>query len=296
MNKTTSSAALAWGGVWAAGALWGIGAWLAQWLIEGGVSPWTLALARFGFGLPLLWWWHWRRSPAGLWQRLPWAQRGGILATGAAMALNVGCWFAGIAHLGAAVPTVVSICCAPVLVAAMAVLRGHERLTVALTVGLALALVGVGLLVMPAQTQMPTGWAVGLAWSFASAFLYALVVMGNARMPTEVPAVAASAWSMTMATACAAVLAVAAGLAWPVTAGRWLGLVYTGVLATSAGYLLFAWAARRLTPTATVVGTLVEPLVAALLAAWLSGEAMAPRQGLGSALLGVAMVWLVRRR
>lgn len=296
MNKTTSSVALAWGGVWAAGALWGVGAWLAQWLIEGDVSPWTLGLARFGFGLPLLWWWHWRRSPDGLWQRLPRAQRGRILATGAAMALNVGCWFAGIAHLGAAVPTVVSICCAPVLVAAMSVLCGHERLTVARTGGLAMALVGVGLLVMPAEARMPAGWAAGLAWSFASAFLYALVVMGNARMPAEVPAVAASAWSMTMATACATVLALAAGLSWPVTAGRWLGLVYTGVLATSAGYLLFAWAARRLTPTAAVIGTLVEPLVAALLAAWLSGEAMVPRQWVGSALLGLSMAWLARRR
>ncbi|WP_269759460.1 hypothetical protein [Variovorax sp. E3] len=54
------SAALAWGGVLLAGALWGGGALVAQFLIQGGVAPQSLSLARFALGLPLLWWLHWR--------------------------------------------------------------------------------------------------------------------------------------------------------------------------------------------------------------------------------------------
>jgi drug/metabolite transporter (DMT)-like permease len=54
------SAALAWGGVLLAGALWGGGALVAQFLIDGGIAPQSLSLARFALGVPLLWWLHWR--------------------------------------------------------------------------------------------------------------------------------------------------------------------------------------------------------------------------------------------
>ncbi|MNU07825.1 EamA-like transporter family protein [compost metagenome] len=64
---------------------------------------------------------------------------------------------------------------------------------------------------------------------------------------------------------------------------------------TSVAYLAFAWGARRLPPTAAVVGTLVEPLVAAWLAALWLAQPMAPRQWLGAALLAGAMLLLVRR-
>jgi DME family drug/metabolite transporter len=71
------SAALAWGGVLLAGALWGGGALVAQFLIDGGVAPQSLSLARFALGLPLLWWLHWRAplaAGAG-WASRTWARR-----------------------------------------------------------------------------------------------------------------------------------------------------------------------------------------------------------------------------
>lgn len=295
--KEKKSAALAWGGVWMAGALWGAGALVAQALIDEGLSPWNLALARFALGLPLLWLWHWRRAPRGLWDRLPVRERLHVVATGALMALNVGCWFAGISHLGAALPTVISICCAPVLVALIATLRGYERVDGALVGGLALAVLGVGLLVLSSGSRvaLPAGHLAGLAWSFGSALCHALVVLGNARMPARLPAATASAWSMTVAALCMAVVVTATGPHWPAGAWQWAGVAYTGVLTTSVAYLAFAWGARRLSPTAAVVGTLVEPLVAAVLAAWWLGESMSSRQGWGAALLAVAMAVLVRR-
>jgi DME family drug/metabolite transporter len=293
------SAALAWGGVLLAGALWGCGALVAQFLIDGGVAPQSLSLARFALGLPLLWWLHWRAplaAGAG-WADLAGRERFQMLATGAAMALNVSCWFAGIAHLGAALPTVISICCAPVIVALVSVLRGYERFGSRLLAGLVLALAGVLLLVMPAQGWGPLapGHAAGLAWSFGSAFCYAMVVLGNARMPARVPAVTASAWGMTVAALCMLAVAWPGGITWPAGAWQWAGVGYTGVMTTSVAYLAFAWGARRLAPTAAVVGTLIEPLVAALLAAALLSQPMAPRQWAGALLLAGAMLLLVRR-
>jgi hypothetical protein len=69
------SAALAWGGVLLAGALWGGGALVAQFLIDGGIAPQSLSLARFALGVPLLWWLHWRvqrtaRSADARWRDL----------------------------------------------------------------------------------------------------------------------------------------------------------------------------------------------------------------------------------
>ena len=293
------SAALAWGGVLLAGALWGGGALVAQFLIDGGIAPQSLSLARFALGLPLLWWLHWH-APAGpdaRWSDLTGRERFQMLATGAAMALNVSCWFAGIAHLGAALPTVISICCAPVIVALVSVLRGYERFGLRLLGGLLLAVAGVLLLVMPAAGWGPLapGHAAGLAWSFGSAFCYAMVVLCNARMPARVPAVTASAWGMTVAALCMVVVAWPGGITWPAGAAQWAGVGYTGVVTTSVGYLVFAWGARRLSPTAAVVGTLVEPLVAALLAAALLAQPMAPRQWVGALLLAGAMPLLVRR-
>ncbi|KQW54552.1 DMT family transporter [Variovorax sp. Root411] len=298
MNARTS-AALAWGGVLLAGALWGAGALVAQFLIDGGIAPQSLSLARFALGLPLLWWLHWRTPamPGAGWADLSSRERLQMLATGAAMALNVSCWFVGIVHLGAALPTVISICCAPVIVALVSVLRGYEHLGRRLIAGLLLALAGVLLLVMPTGGWGPLapGHAAGVAWSLGSAFCYAMVVLGNARMPARVPAVRASAWGMTVAALCMLAVAWPSGITWPVGAAQWLGVGYTGVVTTSVAYLAFAWGARRLSPTAAVVGTLIEPLVAALLAAALLAQPMTPRQWGGALLLGGAMLLLVRR-
>ncbi|WP_260590642.1 DMT family transporter [Variovorax sp. DXTD-1] len=296
------SAALAWGGVLLAGALWGGGALVAQFLIDGGMAPQSLSLARFALGVPLLWWLHWRaqsvQQPAGVrWNDLEGREQFQVAGTGAAMALNVSCWFAGIAHMGAALPTVISICCAPVIVAFVSVMCGYERFGLRLSAGLGLALAGVALLVVPAGGwgPLPAGYAAGLAWSFGSAFCYALVVLGNARMPVRVPAVTASAWGMSVAALCMLAIAWPAGITWPAGTAQWLGVSYTGVVTTSVAYLAFAWGARHLSPTAAVVGTLIEPLVAALLAALLLSEPMAPRQWAGAVLLALAMLLLVRR-
>ncbi len=298
--KTQTSAALAWGGVLLAGVLWGVGALVAQSVMAGGMTPYSLSLARFALGLPLLWWWHWRQMAAApqaaLWRNLPWRSRALVVGTGLAMAMNVTSWFIGVSHIGAALPTVISICCAPLIVALLSVLRGYERVSGRLLLALGLALLGVGLIVWPGEAlSLPVRYAAGLAWSFASAGLYSLVVLGNARMPPHIPAVTASAWSMSAAALLMFVIAAAQGISWPQHTTAWLQVGYTGVFTTSIAYLAFAWSARRLSPTATVVGTLVEALVAAVAAAWLFAEPLTAQQGVGAVLLGAAMVVLARR-
>jgi DME family drug/metabolite transporter len=298
--KTQTSATLAWGGVLLAGVLWGVGALVAQSVMAGGMAPYSLSLARFALGLPLLWWWHWRQLPVAphtaQWRQLPRRGQALVVGTGLAMALNVTSWFIAMGYIGAALPTVISICCAPVIVALLSVLRGYERASGRLLLALGLALLGVGLIAMPGEgLSLPAHYAAGLAWSLASAALYSLVVLGNARMPSHIPAVTASAWSMSAAALLMLAMAAVQGVTWPQHTTAWLQVAYTGIFTTSIAYLAFAWGARRLSPTATVIGTLVEPLVAAVAAAWLFAEPLSAQQGVGALLLGAAMVVLARR-
>ncbi len=296
--KNQTWAALAWGGVLLAGVLWGVGALVAQSLMANGMAPNSLSLARFALGLPLLWSWHWRQAAtpsAAQWRQLSRRQQALIVGTGVAMALNVTCWFTGITLIGAALPTVISICCAPVLVALLSVLLGYERASARLLSALLLALGGVALIVVTGDLHLPPHHAMGLAWSFASAGLYALVVLGNARMPRQVSAVTASAWSMSVAALLMLTLATLQGITWPRDSMAWLQVGYTGVFTTSIAYLAFAWGARRLSPSAAVIGTLVEPLVTSVAAAWLLGQPLTGQQCLGAVLLGLAMLLLARR-
>ncbi len=301
--KHSMSSALAWGGVLLAGALWGGGAIVAQLLMEQGMSPDSLALARFALGLPLLWLWqhlqqHQRtegRAASLQWRDLGWRDRIFMLGTGAATALAVTSWFAAITVLGAGLPTLIAISCAPVFVTLVSVLRGYERLNGRVVAALVLALAGLVAMVLPSgHMHLPEGYGWGIALSLASAAAQAVVVLGNARMPSRISPATASAWGMTAAALCMAVVAVPKGLTLPAGWWGWLGLAYTGVITTSVAYLMFAWGARRLTPTAAIIGIMVEPLVAVVLASWLLAEPMAARQWAGAALLGGA-VWLLMR-
>lgn len=297
-----SPAWLAWGGVLLAGALWGGGALAAHAALASGMTPASLALARFALGWPLLWWWARRMASGGggdsgaRWSAQPWSVRRLVLGAGLAMALNVACWFVAIQAMGPALATVVAICCAPVFVALLAALLGQERLGRVRSAALLVAVAGTALVVLPVDASAGQLQWRGVAWGLASALSYAVVALCNARLPHTLPAARVAAWSMAAA-AGGAVLAVAgSGFAWPQTLAGWLGAAYTGLVATGLAYLAFVAGTRRIGPTASVVGTLVEPLVAVLLAAWWLGEVLLWRQWLGGGLLCAAIASLALRR
>lgn len=297
--KVNSKTTKAWWCVLLAGLLWGIGALVAESAIHAGINPHSLSLARFALGLPLLWLFHRRQNILvrrhSQWRQLPWQDRLQIVLTGIAMAANVTCWFLGIERIGATLPTVISICFAPVLVAVFSVARGYEHLNARLLLGLALGVIGVALIVVRRDFVLPRDYLMGLVWSFSSALLYAMVVLGNARMPKNVSSVTASAWSMTAATIFMLLVCGTQGITLPHTPLVWLQVGYTGIVTTSIAYLAFAWGARNLPPTSAVVGTLIEPLAAAVLAAWLWNQQLTVPQYAGTLSLGLAMYALSRR-
>ena len=275
----------------AAGALWGTGALVVNLLIQRhGFSPETISFWRFVvgsvvllavFGRPALW-------------RAVRPQLALVIASGTCMALYVLCWFLGIERIGASIPTLIALCLPPVLVTVVAVLRGQERVDLALLVVLAAALGGTALIVMRhggSTEALPAGaMLAGVGFSIASAVLYAAFTLVSGRLSQRLGAGPMT----TCLTLVAAVVMGLSGLfrplAWPTEVAPEAWLLYLGVVTAALALLAFSWGAARLTPTALTVATLVEPLTAVALSALLLGEQLSGAQWLGGALL-MGSIW-----
>ena len=235
----------------------------------------------------------------GLWQAVR-PQLGLVVGAGSAMALYVLLWFFGIERIGAAVPTLISLCLAPVLVTVVALLRGQERLDASLVGVLAAALVGTVLIVArhgggEGKSADPLDFWIGVACSVGSAVLYAGFTLVSGRLSTRLGAGPATTCLTIVAAAVMGCTAVYRPLDWPVEVAPEAWFLYLGVVTAALALLAFSWGAARISPTALTVATLIEPLTAVLLAALLLGEQLGASQWVGGALL-LASIWGLGRR
>lgn len=269
-----------------AGFLWGTGALVVNLLIaRHGLSAENVSFWRFVVGAVVLLAVFGRRP---LLRRLPSHARL-LVAAGACMALYVLFWFLAIARIGAAVPTLIALCLPPVLVTLWSVLRGRERLDAALVGLLVAALAGTALVVLrhegAAGTASARAVVEGVALSVASALLYAVFTLVNGGLSKSLGAGPATTGLTVVAALTMGVAATYTPLAWPRELPPEAWLLYLGLVTAALALLAFTWGAARLSPTALTVATLVEPLTAVLLAAWLLGEALVVTQWLGAALM-----------
>ncbi|MBK1616206.1 EamA family transporter [Rubrivivax gelatinosus] len=278
-----------------AGFLWGTGALVVNLLIARfGLSPENVSFWRFVVGAAVLLAVFGR---PGLLRALR-AQAGLLLAAGACMALYVSCWFLGIERIGAAVPTLIALCLPPVLVTLLAVARGRERLDAPLLLALAAALGGTTLVVLrhgDGGEVAAATLAAGIAFSVASALLYAGFTLVTGRLATTLGPGQATTGLTVVAAAVMGLAAFYTPLAWPNELPPEAWLLYLGLVTATIALLCFNWGAQRLSPTALTVATLVEPLTAVLLAALLLGQDLAATQWLGAVLM-IASIGVLGRR
>ncbi len=280
-----------------AGFLWGTGALVVNVLIaRHGFTPENISFWRFVVGSVVLLAVFGR--PA-LWRALR-PQLVLVIGAGSCMAMYVLCWFLGIERIGAAVPTLIALCLPPVLVTIVALLRGQERFDLALVVVLSAALTGTVLIVLrhgPAATggNGPHDMLIGVAFSVASAVLYAGFTLVSGRLSSSLGAGPATTCLTVVAATVMGLSALYRPLYWPAQATPEAWFLYLGVVTAALALLAFSWGAARLSPTALTVATLVEPLTAVLLAALLLGEHLVPLQWLGAVLL-IGSIWGLSRR
>ena len=275
----------------AAGALWGTGALVVNLLIvRHGFSPETISFWRFVVGSAVLLAVFGRPS---LWRAVR-PQLGLVVASGACMSLYVLCWFLGIERIGASIPTLIALCLPPVLVTIVAVLRGQERVDSTLLIVLAAALTGTALIVArhgSSTEALPAGaMLAGVGFSVASAVLYAAFTLVSGRLSQRLGAGPMTTCLTIVAATVIGLSGFYRPLAWPAEVAPEAWLLYLGVVTAALALLAFSWGAARLTPTALTVATLIEPLTAVALSAWLLGEHLTSWQWLGGALL-MASIW-----
>jgi drug/metabolite transporter (DMT)-like permease len=186
----------------------------------------------------------------------------------------------------------------PALVAVLAVLFLHERMSAAKLVAMIVALAGMTLTVLPALAgegsaafpRLPAGVALGIA----AACIYAIYIVVGTRLTARVAPLPLA----TVVTAAAALVflagSVIAGPRLPASPTGWLAVLGIALVSTVAAITLFFAGLALVGPTQASTLSTIEPLFTVLLAAVLLGETIAPVQLAGGALILAAAVLLAR--
>ncbi len=296
-TKRLSHSALGLCAACSAGFFWGTGAVIVNLLIaDHGFSPENISFWRFTVGALVLLA-VFRKKIA--WQQLR-PQLKTVIVAGLAMAGYVLCWFLGIKHIGAAIPTLIALCLPPVLVTLYALLRRQETLNFQL-VGLLLAALTGTILIVFRHDSGATATdlhelTLGVLFATASACLYAFFSLLSGPLTKRLGAGQTTTCVTIVAALVMGVSALHQPLFWPAEVPPQAWFLYLGVITAALALLAFSWGAARLTPTTLTVATLVEPLTAVILAAVFLGEQLGPWQWCGGALLLFSIWGLGRRR
>ncbi|HEV8441075.1 MAG TPA: DMT family transporter [Methylomirabilota bacterium] len=186
----------------------------------------------------------------------------------------------------------------PLLAMVLAAALGHERLTVAKSVGVLLTLVGVGLALGDKAVQPGGGagqWLGELA-VFAATLSGAVCSVLYRPYLAKYPTLRVSAFAMLASVGFLAVLAAGEGFfgALPrFTRGGWLAVLFIGI-SSGVGYYLWLWALGHGTPTRVTVFLALSPLTAAGLGALLLAERISSLSGLGLGCVALGL-WLAHR-
>ncbi|HBY92680.1 MAG: DMT family transporter [Ardenticatenaceae bacterium] len=197
------------------------------------------------------------------------------------------CFFAAVARTSVTAATLLALCTAPLFVALLARLLLAEPLTRPVVLALAAGLTGTILLVgsqgghdlLRRDALAGNLLAIGAALSYAG-----VALVGRAKSQQAAPgsfvALAFAAGLIFLAP-----VALSRRLSLPTTGPAWLAMLYLSLVPTALAYLIYIFGLRTVPATTSTIGTLVEPLTAALLAALFLGERLPPSGLVGAGLL-----------
>ena len=234
----------------------------------------------------------WRRA-ALAWR----THRAALLVSGAGLGWYQALYFLGVQDVGVAVSTLISLGLAPIVLTFAAAVSNRKPPAATALGTVALAVGGLALVTLSAghgaHAPHPV---VGIVASAASGTGYAFVTIMNRRLVAAGDALALTGATSAIGALVLLPIAVPAGMGIPSSAVANGWLIYIGIVSTVVAYWLF-YTGLRSTPTEVAgVLTLLEPLTAALLAAWLLGESLSAAGWLGTGLLLVAITGLYLKK
>ncbi len=211
-----------------------------------------------------------------------------LAAAGVILALHFATWIASLQHASVAVATLL-VCSTPIFTEIWIVAR-TRRLRPLAVASLVLAFAGVAVVVgIPNRTETPLGIGLAIAGAIAMAAYLLLVRASDARYDT----LAVVSRTFPIAAVLLGIAACAAGdhIPPPTATAAWGGILAMALFSQLFGHTALAAAVRTLSATFVATTTLLEPVVAAIIAAMIFSERLAPTT-LGGALLilgGIAL-------
>jgi drug/metabolite transporter (DMT)-like permease len=251
------------------------------------VGPAATGFYRFLFALPLLWLWMAaanRRqdrerdgTPDGRAFRL-------IALGGLFLGLDLVVWNWAI-HLSSVSNATLLGNAAPIWVALAGWLFFRERFTGSFLGGLALAIVGIGLL-LGGSFSLSIDHAVGDMLGVVAGALWGAYIMTIGRLRGRVPIATIMFWGSLVS--CPVLLVAALLLGedlWPRSGTGWLDLLGLALVCQVAGQSMVAWALAHLPSSFAAVALLVNPVSATILAWSILHEPAGPQQILGGIIV-----------
>jgi DME family drug/metabolite transporter len=132
----------------------------------------------------------------------------------------------------------------------------------------------------------------GILLASGSAFGYAIVTLASRKLAGRYHPFQSIAISFSFGAIILFVFAVSQGLVMNYTPVGWSLLIYLGAIPTALAYVLFIAGMRATTATVASISTLMEPLVATILAWLIFGERFSAMGFVGVALLSGSLVIL----
>jgi len=263
------------------------------------VSPTASAFWRLALAAVVLWpaagVRSWRTDARG--HEAPAARRplfsAAILIAGLFFAADLGVWHLSVAYTSVANATLEANF-APLFVTLAGWLLFGLRVTGRFLAAMALTLVGAAILIGPhfaASGRTLLGDALGcLTAVFYAGYMLAVKAASRRASTLQI----AAGGTIVAAVAALPYALLTADRFWPRSGRGWLVLVALAVVAHAGGQTLIAYGLSRVPAAIGSVALLVQPIMAALYAALLLGEALTPAQLCGGIVV-LAGIWLAQR-
>jgi drug/metabolite transporter (DMT)-like permease len=255
-------------------------------------GPVATAFWRIALALPFLWSWALVEQRGRLLEAFT-AHRGLMLAAGIFFAGDLAFWHWSIVLTSVANATLLANL-APIFVTLATWLLFSRRPSALFSLGLVTALAGVATLL---GTDFRIGGlaVLGDLLGVVTAMFYAAYQLAITRLRAGVATSSIMAWSCTVMAVLLLPIAIVSGeQILPVTAMGWVKLVSLAIIAQVAGQSLIAYAMAHLPATFSSVGLLFQPVMAALFAWILLGEALGAT-GIAGGIIVLVGIFIAHR-
>lgn len=218
-----------------------------------------------------------------------------VLVTGALTAVFESAFFTAITLSSVGLTTFIGIGSAPVFVGIYDVVVRRERPSPRTLIALALAMVGLALL-LSGSLELGDNGVLGAGLALVTGAAFAGITVVNRTAVPDLSPLRLTAFTFAVGGVMLAPLAAFAGFGVPSDVTGWSLTLLLGLASTALAYIFFLTGLATVPPFVATIVTLLEPLIAAVLGAIILSESLGPLGVVGGLVLASAVVLLRPQR